>query len=215
MASQTPARDFIAMVQDSLPDKDNLVVQFEPLVKKWAWKLANRNHEYDDLYQVGMIGLLRAAALFDPSRNTSYVAYLSAWIKGTIQNYRRDTNYIKMTRREYVDFENHPQITSIFSNSWENAESEQHDGYAEGSTYHDMPEDFPYQEIYEGELMQAIVDILPERERKALCMAFLEDKSQRQIGREIGFSQMHTGRIIHGAIQTLREHFRITLEEVA
>ena len=203
------------MADAAMPDKDTLVVKFEPLVKKWARKYINQNHEYDDLYQVGMMGLLRGAALYDPLRGTPPLAYLSKWVKGQILNYRRDTNFIKMCRREFYDFENHPTITSIFTDGWKAKGNEQHDGYEEGSTHHDMPVDFPYEEIYEGELMQAIVDILPERERKALCMAFLENKSQRQIGREIGFSQMHTGRIIQGAIQTLREHFRITLEEVA
>ncbi len=215
MASQTPAREFIAMVQYALPDNDSLVIEFKPLVVKWAKKYVNRSHEYDDLYQVGMVGLLRGAALYDPSRGTPPLAYLSWWVKGQILNYKRDTNYIKLSRQQFYDFDNHPQIASIFTNAWENAGNEQNDGYADGSIYHDTPVEFPHQEIYEGELMQAVVDILPERERKALCMAFLEGKSQRQIGREIGFSQMHTGRILRGAIQALQEHFRVTLEEVA
>lgn len=46
---------------------------------------------------------------------------------------------------------------------------------------------------------------LSERERRILALRFFEDRTQTQIGRELGISQMHVSRLLARAIETLRE----------
>jgi RNA polymerase sigma-B factor len=47
---------------------------------------------------------------------------------------------------------------------------------------------------------------LTERERKVLCLRFLEDLTQAEIGERIGVSQMQVSRIIRRSLERLREY---------
>ena len=46
---------------------------------------------------------------------------------------------------------------------------------------------------------------LPERERTILYLRFFEEKTQSEIARELGISQMHVSRLLSRTISTLRE----------
>ncbi len=45
---------------------------------------------------------------------------------------------------------------------------------------------------------------LPERERRILRMRFFEDRTQSEIGAELGLSQMHISRLLAGTLAKLR-----------
>jgi len=63
----------------------------------------------DDLYQEGMIGLIKAEKKFDPSRNVSFGHYCKPWVKHIIFDYYyehrtngiREPKHARMKRREY------------------------------------------------------------------------------------------------------------------
>lgn len=46
---------------------------------------------------------------------------------------------------------------------------------------------------------------LPERDRRILALRFLEGKTQTQIAKEIGISQMHVSRLLSRVLEELRE----------
>lgn len=49
------------------------------------------------------------------------------------------------------------------------------------------------------------LDALPERERRILHMRFYEDKTQAEIGKELGYSQMHISRLLAQTLAALRK----------
>lgn len=55
-----------------------------------------------------------------------------------------------------------------------------------------------------GEL-RARIDELPERERRILILRFYHDKTQSEIGAEIGVSQMHVSRLLSRIVANLRD----------
>lgn len=66
---------------------DQLVREQTPLVKRIALHLLGRlpdSVQLDDLMQAGMIGLLEAAAKYDPSRGASFETYAGIRIRGAI-----------------------------------------------------------------------------------------------------------------------------------
>ena len=63
-----------------------LVVSNLRLVIKFARQFSGRGLDFEDLIQEGNLGLMRAAALYDPSRGTRFSTYASMWI---IQNISR------------------------------------------------------------------------------------------------------------------------------
>lgn len=65
----------------------------------------NTNLEYDDLYQLGVIGLLKARKNFDPSRGFQFSTYAIPMIAGEIHRALRDSNKIKGSRH-IIDLKN-------------------------------------------------------------------------------------------------------------
>ncbi len=66
---------------------DELVHQHAPLVKRIAYHLLARlpsSVQLEDLIQAGMIGLLEAAARYDPSRGASFETYAGIRIRGAM-----------------------------------------------------------------------------------------------------------------------------------
>lgn len=77
---------------ESLPEtRDVLLKQHMDLVHRIArhYSQSVQSH-YDDLVQVGSIGLLRAIERFDPNRKTQFRTYASHLITSEIRHYLRD-----------------------------------------------------------------------------------------------------------------------------
>lgn len=92
-----------------------LVELLSPLVMAFAARLAPP-FEREDLYQVGIIGLLKAAARFDVNSPTLFTTYAVYWIQGEIKQYRRShLGPIKVSRRlreQWLTVERHRLILS-------------------------------------------------------------------------------------------------------
>jgi len=48
------------------------------------------------------------------------------------------------------------------------------------------------------------VAVLPERERSILYLRFIDDLTQREIGEQLGISQIHVSRLLTRSLQVLR-----------
>jgi len=71
------------------------------LVRKEAHHWTSRCHEsYDDLLQVGCLGLIRAIDRFDASRGHAFSSFAIPYIRGEIQHYLRDkSSSVRIPRR--------------------------------------------------------------------------------------------------------------------
>ncbi len=77
---------------------DILVDQNLGLVKKAARHFIGRGAEYEDLVQIGVIGMIKAARSFDPSFGTVFSTYATPLIMGEIRRFLRDDGPIKVGR---------------------------------------------------------------------------------------------------------------------
>jgi len=68
------------------------------LVRSIVKKYVNRGVEYDDLYQIGSMGLVKAVKNFDPAYNVRFSTYAVPMIAGEIKRYLRDDGMIKVSR---------------------------------------------------------------------------------------------------------------------
>lgn len=70
------------------------------LIRGIALRFRGRGVEFDDLVQLGSIGMLKAIRTFDPSRNTAFSTYAVPLILGEIRRYLRDDGPIKVGRKQ-------------------------------------------------------------------------------------------------------------------
>ena len=68
------------------------------LVRKLALKFKDRGVEYDDLVQIGSIGMLKAIRSFDLEKGTAFSTYAVPLIIGEIRRFIRDDGLIKVSR---------------------------------------------------------------------------------------------------------------------
>ena len=67
-----------------------LVTNYVPLVRRICRRFRTSREPQEDLFQIGMIGLLNAIEKFDPERGTSFSSLAIPEVLGAILNYLRD-----------------------------------------------------------------------------------------------------------------------------
>ena len=77
---------------------DALVSGNFPLIKAIVKGYLNKGVEYDDLYQIGCVGFLKAIKNFDPSFDVKFSTYAVPMISGEIKRFLRDDGSIKVSR---------------------------------------------------------------------------------------------------------------------
>ena len=70
------------------------------LVRGIANRFRGRGVEYEDLIQIGSIGMLKAIRSFDTDRGTQFSTYAVPLIIGEIRQYLRDDGLVKVGRRQ-------------------------------------------------------------------------------------------------------------------
>ncbi|MBM0127455.1 RNA polymerase sigma factor SigF [Pimelobacter simplex] len=80
--------------------RDSLVHLHLPLVEHCARRFRNRGEPYEDLVQVGTIGLIKSVDRFDTDRGVEFSTYATPTIIGEIKRYFRDKGWaIRVPRR--------------------------------------------------------------------------------------------------------------------
>lgn len=69
-----------------------------PLVSSISKKFLNRGYDYEDIFQIGSIGLVKAIKNFDDSFNVKFSTYAVPMIIGEIKRFLRDDGIIKVSR---------------------------------------------------------------------------------------------------------------------
>ncbi len=78
--------------------KERLVEKNIALVKSLVKKFLNRGYEYEDLFQLGSIGLVKAIYNYNSSYNVRFSTYAVPMIIGEIKRFLRDDSMIKVSR---------------------------------------------------------------------------------------------------------------------
>lgn len=89
---------FIKLQQGDASAKEQLVNGNLKLVLSIIKRFNNKNYNLDDLFQVGVIGLIKAIDNFDMSYNLMLSTYAVPLIVGEIKRYIRDNTSIRISR---------------------------------------------------------------------------------------------------------------------
>ncbi|SJZ62175.1 SigF/SigG family RNA polymerase sporulation sigma factor [Selenihalanaerobacter shriftii] len=79
--------------------KEKLVTHNLKLILKVAHRFSNSNYNYEELFQIGSIGLLKAIERFDLDRDVKFSTYAVPLIIGEIKRFLRDDDPVKVSRR--------------------------------------------------------------------------------------------------------------------
>jgi RNA polymerase sporulation-specific sigma factor len=89
----------IALSQKGDRDAQDILVKNNiGLVSSIVKKFLSRGYEYEDLFQIGSIGLIKAIKNFDAKFNVRFSTYAVPMIMGEIKRFIRDDGIIKISR---------------------------------------------------------------------------------------------------------------------
>ncbi len=104
--TRTPAesaRAYQAQAQAAAdPDRENTLMQYLPLVKYIAGRIAiglPKSVELDDLINAGVVGLIEAYGNYDPSKNVKFESFASMRIRGAILDELRAIDWAPRSTR--------------------------------------------------------------------------------------------------------------------
>ena len=210
--------------------QERLVVCNAPLVRSIVRKFAGRGAEYEDLYQIGCLGLVKAIRNFDTGYHVRFSTYAVPMIAGEIKRFLRDDGMIKVSRslKELAAKAASVQAALLAKTGQEPGVNQVAE--AMGAE----PEDIamaleavrPHISIYEpafgedsdpldGEeqalnrvLLKELLGILDARERQIILLRYFSDKTQSEIAAMLGVSQVQVSRLESRILQKLREKAR-------
>ena len=77
----------------------NMLIEMNlPLVSSISKKFINRGYDYEDIFQIGSMGLVKAINNFDDNYNVKFSTYAVPMIIGEIKRFLRDDGIIKVSR---------------------------------------------------------------------------------------------------------------------
>ena len=85
-------------VEEAREATDQLLRENMGLVRSAALRFRDRGTEYEDLIQIGTIGMLKAIRSFDTSRGTAFSTFAVPLIVGEIRRHLRDDGMIRVSR---------------------------------------------------------------------------------------------------------------------
>ena len=78
--------------------REQLVIHNTALVKSIVKKYLGRGVEFEDLYQIGCLGLVKAIRNYDAAYNVRFSTYAVPMIAGEIKRFLRDDGMVKVSR---------------------------------------------------------------------------------------------------------------------
>ena len=211
---------------------ERMVDENMPLVKSIAKRYKNPE-EYDDLIQLGSLGLYKAIMNFNTDFGVKFSTYAVPMIAGEIKRHIRDEGPIKISRKtkalaaqiaryaeEYRQTNGaEPTLAQIAEAvGVEEAEAvyAMDSMQAPVSLYEQYDEDGCYliDTLKTEDLTDAMVDrimlreciaALPERDRKIILLRYYRDKTQTEVAAILGVSQVQVSRLEARILRELKE----------
>lgn len=214
--------------------REELVVRNMALVGSIVRGYLGRGAEYDDLMQIGSIGLIKAIDGYDAQFGVRFSTYAVPMISGEIKRFLRDDGIIKVSRslkenalKIYRASESlkkslgrEPHISEIAEQTELDPEEIVHALEAVRSPisiYEPVYEDSGGNrllldtiaasgddELIDKLLTGELISKLNDRERSIIYMRYFDDKTQSEIAKAIGVSQVQVSRLLNKALAKLR-----------
>ncbi|WP_163198348.1 sigma-70 family RNA polymerase sigma factor [Clostridium sporogenes] len=155
-----------------------------------SWK---RKFEEEDLFQVAFLGMTKAFTAYNADKNILFMTYLAAVVNNELKMFNR-----KEEKHVDVDSLDKP----ILSQKLDKENLSLIDLIADKTNY----EDRSIFNVTCKEIV-AIIENLNERDKKIIKEFYFNNKTQKQIGEEIGLKQSYISRILKKIPNTIKNKY--------
>lgn len=219
---------------------DSLVRRHTPLVVSIAVRFMGRGVEYDDLFQLGMIGLVKAIEGFDESLGTQFSTYAVPKIMGEIRRFLRDDGAVKVSRtikeKGHIIAKAREKLLNELGQEPSVSQLEKATGIStedivmcEGAMSAVLSLDEPMGDdgavllelrgdggiedgLVESIDLRCAIDSLEELEREVIFLRYYKGLTQQKTADILGLKQVRVSRLERKALELLRE--KLSLQHI-
>lgn len=219
--------------------KEKLIEENSPLIKSVIKRYKDKGVDYEDLFQLGSLGFLKAINNFDESFNVKFSTYAVPMIAGEVKRFLRDNGIIKVSRStktlnfEITKFineynskhERSPNIDEIASKFnitsadvvYAMESSRQplslNSLVGEDGESNQMLiekiESYNMDQSMDMFLIYNVIKTLSKRDKKIIMLRFFRDKTQKEIAEELGVSQVQVSRLENKIINQIKKKINV------
>ena len=204
-----------------MKERERYIEENMGLVHACARRFTGRGMEYDDLFQAGCMGLVKAVDGFDRSRGLQFSTYAVPVILGEMRRLFRDGGAVKVsrtlkelaqkvshTRQSFaVEYGREPTVAELSELLGVDAEqivqalgaslpplslTRSDDEGEEGDI--DVPVPPPEERITDRLALQQVIGELPPRDRALIVLRYLGHRTQQSTAEELGMTQVQVSR---------------------
>ncbi len=214
--------------------KTILIEENSPLVKSIVKRYKNKGVDYDDLYQLGCVGFLKAINNFDPNYEVKFSTYAVPMIAGEIKRFLRDDGSIKVSRsikgmyyqmQKYIEKrkveDNEIPTTEELSKKFNVEEAEiffiMESSHMPVSLYEEVGKDGGGQTLIDkvGDIedneklinkivIKDLLKSLDSKDRKIIMLRYFRDKTQSEVAEMLKVSQVQVSRLENKILSKLK-----------
>ena len=215
-----------------IADRDEMIQQNMGLVHACAHKFKGRGIEYEDLFQAGCMGLIKATDAFDESRGVRFSTYAVPVILGEMRRLFRDGGTVKVSRtlkelslkavrtkeRLSIEMGREPTVSELASaldlevSAVVEALSAATPALSltgsdeEGAPQIDLPVQSPEEELSDRISLRQVLSLLEKKDQMLIRLRYFQGKTQMEVSGEIGISQAQVSRLEKNALRHIREN---------
>ena len=220
--------ELLALAKNGDADAMNELIEMNlPLVSSISKKFLNRGYDYEDIFQIGSIGLVKAINNFDLNYNVKFSTYAVPMIIGEIKRFLRDDGMIKVSRNvkslsrrinfykeiltkklkrsptieELADYAKVDKEEILFA-----IESSNSMQYLYDTIHQDdgapvlLIDKLSEKGVDDGNIIERIalkeaLQSLDSKARQIIILRYFKDKTQVQVAKMLGISQVQVSRI--------------------
>ena len=215
--------------------KEKLITLNSPLIKSVIKRYLNKGIEYDDLYQLGALGFVKAINNYDANFNVKFTTYAVPMIAGEIKRFLRDDGSVKVSRsikhtailiknfiyeynKKYGDNPTLEQLSNEFkmdtseivfameANTTPLSLNEKFNEDEDSTTILDkLSDNFNVDGFLDKLTIRDMIENLSAREKQVIIMRYYLDKTQSEIAKELGVSQVQVSRIENKVLKEMKD----------
>ena len=218
--------------------REVLIEQNLGLVHHIVKRFLNRGYDTEDLFQIGVIGLIKAIDKFDPSFDVKFSTYAVPLIAGEIKRFLRDDGMVKVSRTLKEDGSRVKYARERLSLRINREPTLQEVSKEAGLTIEEVilameanvQVESIYQSVYQNDgneiymvdqladkgkdeqekmlnhlVIKQLIEGLPETEQKLIRLRYYQDKTQTEVAKMLGISQVQVSRMEKKILLGLRE----------
>ena len=212
--------------------KDNLLQENSGLIWSVVGRFRGRG-EPEDLYQIGAIGLLKCIEKFDFSYDVKFSTYAVPMILGEIKRFLRDDGTVKVSRSlkelawqeaamqeesrelslqelaERLEVEKEELVLAL--ESTKDVESlyasvDRNEGTLQ--LIDKLADNTESEKMMERLSLMEALEHLDAKQRQIIILRYFQDRTQADVARYIGISQVQVSRIEKRVLSELRKHLQ-------